>query len=69
MKQPDDQPSKAALAMSVGAVLTANILGGLGLGYAADRWGGTAPWGIIVGIILGTTSAFISLYRIMQKLQ
>jgi ATP synthase protein I len=69
MKRSDDAPSKAALAMSVGAVLTANILVGLALGYAADRWGGTAPWGVIVGIILGTTSAFISLYRILQKLQ
>ncbi len=69
MKRPDEAPNKVAIAMSVGAMLVTNIIGGTALGYAADKWGSTAPWGVVCGVILGTISAFIGLYRIMQKLQ
>ena len=68
-ERPDDAPNKLAIAMSVGALLVTNIIGGTALGYAADKWGGIAPWGVVCGVILGTISAFIGLYRIMQKLQ
>ena len=58
-----------AIAMSVGVMLMTNIIGGTALGYAADKWGGTKPWGVVCGVILGTISAFIGLYRILQRLQ
>ncbi|MEP7273913.1 MAG: AtpZ/AtpI family protein [Acidobacteriota bacterium] len=60
---------KLALALSVGTVLSSNIVGGIVLGYFLDRWMGTAPWMIITGLILGTVSAFIGLYRIMSRLE
>lgn len=69
MKTPDDSPNKLAIAMSVGAMLVTNIVGGTALGYAADKWAGTAPWGVVCGVLIGTVSAFIGLYRIMQRLQ
>jgi ATP synthase protein I len=69
MAKPDDAPRKWGIAMSVGAVLLSNILGGTALGYFMDKWFGTAPYLLVFGIVLGTVSAFISLYRIMQRLQ
>jgi F0F1-type ATP synthase assembly protein I len=62
------EPSKLALAFSVGTVLTSNIVGGIVIGYFLDRWLKTDPWLAVTGVILGTTSAFIGLYRIMNRL-
>ena len=63
-----DAPRKWGIAMSVGAVLLSNILGGTALGFFADKWLGTEPWLLLIGIAAGTASAFFALYRIMQRL-
>ena len=65
----DDTPRKWGIAMSVGAVLLSNILGGTALGFFMDKWCGTQPWLLVFGVVAGTVSAFIALYRIMQRLQ
>jgi F0F1-type ATP synthase assembly protein I len=60
---------KLALAFSVGTVMTSNIVGGIILGYLLDRWFRTAPWMIVTGLVLGTVSAFLGLYRIVSRLE
>lgn len=60
--------SNLALAYSVSAILTSNIIGGIVAGYFLDRWLGTAPWLIVTGIVLGTISAFWRIYQIMLQL-
>lgn len=67
MAQHSEQ-SKLALALSVGAIITSNVVGGLVAGYWLDRWLHTAPWLIVVGLVLGTVGAFAGLYRIMSRL-
>ncbi len=62
------EPSKLALALSVGSIISSNIIGGIVVGYFLDRWLQTDPWMVVVGLVLGTTSAFIGLYRIMNRL-
>ncbi len=62
------EPSKLALAFSAGAVITANVVGGILVGYFLDRWLKTDPWMSVTGLILGTISAFIGLYRIVNRL-
>jgi ATP synthase protein I len=64
----DSEQSKLALALTVGTVISSNIVGGIIVGYLFDRWLGTAPWLLITGIILGTVGAFVALYRIMARL-
>lgn len=59
---------RLALALSVGTTLTANIVGGIAVGYVLDRWLLTAPWMIVLGLILGSVSAFIGLHRILSRL-
>ncbi len=66
---PDEKErSKIALALSVGTVITSNVIGGVFAGYLLDRWLDTRPWLVITGLILGAVSAFIGLFRILNRL-
>jgi ATP synthase protein I len=62
------EQTKLALAFSVGAVITSNVIGGIIVGYLLDRWLETGPWLIVTGLILGTVGAFAGLYRIMSRM-
>jgi F0F1-type ATP synthase assembly protein I len=42
----------------VGAIL---VLGGIG--YGVDKWRGTAPWGLIIGLALGMIVGFYDLVK------
>jgi ATP synthase protein I len=64
----DSEQNKLALALTVGTLLSSNIVGGLLAGYFLDRWLKTGPWLLIIGLLLGTFGAFFSLYRIMSRL-
>jgi ATP synthase protein I len=61
-------PRKLALAASVSTNLAAPIVGGVVLGYFLDEWLSTKPWLVVAGSLLGTTGAFLALYRIVNKL-
>ncbi|MFN3862905.1 MAG: AtpZ/AtpI family protein [Erythrobacter sp.] len=43
------------------ASLLGGIIGGLVVGYAFDALVGTLPWGLLIGLFLGTVSAFRSI--------
>ena len=47
------------------------LVGGVGLGvgggYAVDRWLHTAPWGMVVGSVLGMTTGFIGFFRSITR--
>lgn len=64
----EKERSKIALALSVGTVITSNVIGGVFAGYLLDRWLDTRPWLVITGLILGAVSAFIGLFRILNRL-
>lgn len=55
-----------ALASRVGLELVAATLIGAGLGYALDRWLGTGPWLVVVGVVLGTAAGFFGIYRLVN---
>lgn len=38
------------------------FLGGAALGYFADRWLHSSPWGLVVGILFGFAGGLYSLY-------
>jgi len=62
------EQSKLALTLTVVTLFSSNILGGILVGYLLDRWLNTGPWMVIIGIVLGLTSAIIGLIRIMNRL-
>jgi len=51
-------PAAGASYTLIGAIV---LLGGIG--YAVDRWQGTAPWGLFVGLLLGIVVGFYELAK------
>ena len=51
-------PVAAASYTLVGGII---LLGGIG--YAVDRWWGSAPWGVVIGLALGIVVGFYELIR------
>lgn len=45
------------------ANLIGGVLGGIGLGWLVDHFAGTAPWGLIGGLLIGTTVSIVSVVR------
>ncbi len=54
--------------MSLGWVLAASVAGGTAGGYYADRWLGTSPSLTLLGIFLGMTAGFVSVFRTIFEL-
>lgn len=63
-----NKSARLALALSVGTVISANIVGGIVLGYLLDRWLHTGPWLVLAGLVLGTINAVIGLFRVVARL-
>ena len=38
-----------------------------GLGYGVDRWLGSAPWGVFVGLLLGFVVGFYELVKAVRS--
>ncbi|MFH1182781.1 MAG: AtpZ/AtpI family protein [Candidatus Moraniibacteriota bacterium] len=55
------------LGFQMAILIVGGILGGIGLGYLADKYLVIAPWGIIFGIILGVILGGAAVYRIVSK--
>lgn len=52
-----------------GGSFTASILSGTLLGYVADKWLGTEPWLVVVGVLLGSYSGFLNVWRYLKRLE
>jgi ATP synthase protein I len=50
-----------------GGSFFASILSGFLLGYFADKWLGTEPWLVILGIVVGAYSGFLRLWHHAQR--
>jgi len=53
---------------SLGLMLPSSIAVGLFFGYFLDKWLGTHPWLLIVFLLLGVVSGFLSLLRGLKRL-
>lgn len=52
---------------SVGlALVIATVIGLVG-GYYADRWLGTSPWLLLLGLALGIAAGFVNLFRSVNR--
>jgi ATP synthase protein I len=63
----EDANSQRATAFDHGWVeagsFIGSILAGTLLGWLADRWLGTDPWLLVAGIVLGSYSGFMVMWR------
>ena len=46
-----------------------SIISGTLLGYLADRWLGTDPWLVIIGIVLGSYSGFMRMWQLSKQME
>jgi ATP synthase protein I len=60
----DDEPQGAfGMAIRVGIELATAVGVGVGSGIVIDRWLGTAPFGLVVMLFLGSAAGFVNVYR------
>lgn len=51
-----------------GGSFLGSILAGTLLGYFADQWLGTEPWLVVTGIVLGSYSGFMKMWKYAKNL-
>lgn len=52
-----------------GSSLFGSVVAGALLGFFADRWLGTEPWLVILGILLGSYSGFLRVWHYSQRME
>ena len=62
-KNGDGDRSGMAIGLRLSAELVAGLLLGLGVGWGLDRWLGTAPWLLLVFMLLGITAGILNVIR------
>jgi ATP synthase protein I len=69
MAPPGEQSTWKALGelSSIGFALVIATVIGLGGGYWLDRWLGTAPWLMLIGLGLGIAAGFVNLFRSVKR--
>ena len=54
---------------SQGGSFVGSILAGALIGYLLDLWLGTAPWLVVIGILLGSYSGFMRMWAYSKKME
>ena len=69
MAPPGEQSTWKALGelSSIGFALVIATVIGLGGGYWLDRWLGTAPWLMLIGLGFGIAAGFVNLFRSVKR--
>ena len=62
------RPSGSPSLINLGTTLFGCVVLGLAGGYFADRWLGTTPWLILVGLAFGIAAAVINFIRALRAL-
>jgi len=62
-----DENRKSGFAYAAGITLFASVVTFCGLGYLLDRWLGTEPWLLVVGIVLGSALGLFEFVRLSSK--
>ena len=56
------------IAFRMGTEMTVATLLGAGIGYGADHFFGTKPWGIVAGVVFGGAAGMLNVYRAAQAM-
>lgn len=62
-----DENRKSGFAYAAGITLFASVVAFCGAGYLLDRWLGTEPWLLVVGIVLGSAVGLFEFVRLSSK--
>lgn len=69
MQERDEETNrKTGLAYAAALSLFAAVVAGLIIGWFLDRWLGTRPWLLVLGIVLGAAAGLFEFIRAASKL-
>ena len=70
MPDPDKEETNRNSGIAYAAALTlfASVISLCGVGWLLDRWLGTKPWLLVIGIVLGAVAGFYQFIRLTSKL-
>jgi ATP synthase protein I len=63
---PRGKPTGMAMGFRIGVELVAGVLVGFGIGWGLDSWLGTAPWLMVLFLLLGGAAGVMNVYRAMH---
>lgn len=63
-----DTVRRSGLAYSAGIAFFASVVFMLVIGWGADLLFGSSPWGIVLGIVLGSIIGFVQFFRITSQI-
>jgi ATP synthase protein I len=66
-KNDQDETRKAGIAYAAGIALFAAVVTFCAAGWVVDKWFGSAPWGLIIGIVLGSAAGLYEFVRLSSK--
>ena len=67
-EKPDHEENrKAGFAYAAGITLFASVVSFCALGWLMDKWLGTDPWLLIIGIVLGSAVGLFEFVRLSSK--
>ena len=46
-----------------------SVVAGILVGFLADRWLGTAPWLVVIGIVVGSYAGFMNLWHYSKRME
>lgn len=58
---------RSGIAWSMGIAFFASVVFTMILGWGADLLLGTAPWGVVAGIVLGALVGFMQIFRLSSQ--
>ncbi|HET6893232.1 MAG TPA: AtpZ/AtpI family protein [Pyrinomonadaceae bacterium] len=64
----EETTRKSSIAYAAAFSLFAAVATMCGLGWALDRWLGTSPWLLVIGVVLGAAVGFYQFVRLTSKL-
>ena len=69
MEEAEDQDEnrKAGYAYAAGTALFVSVAAFCGAGWLIDKWLNIAPWGLVIGIVLGSAAGLFEFFRISSK--
>ena len=68
MSQSDQEENrKTGFAYAAGITLFASVAAFCGAGWFLDKWLGTQPWLLIIGIVLGSAVGLFQFVRLSSK--
>ena len=70
MPSPENEEAnrKSGIAYGAALVLFSSVVSLCGVGWLLDRWLGTKPWLLVIGIVLGAVVGFYQFIRLTAKL-